>query len=100
MAIAMWHHVRVGGRRGHGEGNGTMTKATRSQLTQTIISKLSHEDTGPVDHIITECAEFVVAEFAREYASSGDRKRITNNSGLISELVRHAADRVFISILA
>jgi|GEM_PF-3166924 len=77
-----------------------MTKTARKQLSQTIISELSHEDTAPIDHIITECAEFVVAEFAREYASSGDRKRITNNSGLISELVRHAADRVFIRILA
>ena len=103
MAIATWHNKCVGGRRGHGEGNGTMTKATRSQLTQTIISKLSHEDTGPIDHIIVECAEFVTAEFAREYASSSDRKWITNNmsnSGLINELVRHAADRVLISILA
>ena len=87
----------------NGEGNGTMTKATRSQLTQAIISKLSHEDTGPIDHIIVECAEFVTAEFAREYASPSDRKRIANNisnSGLINELVRHAADRVLIAVMA
>jgi len=77
-----------------------MTKTAQNQLAQTIISELSHEDTAAIDHIITECAEFVVAEFAREYASSGDRKRIANNRGLISELVRHAADRVLISILA
>ena len=39
MAIAMWHHQCVGGTRGHGEGDGTMTK-TYIERYQSIATAL------------------------------------------------------------
>jgi len=62
MAIATWHNECVGGRRGHGEGNGQMTRtATTRRDFEAILRDGIEGDADKVEAVIEE----LVSETAR-----------------------------------